>query len=228
MIKRPISFVVLCIAAGCAADNAMFDSFQDAPTDTTSPVTDGTTETEVDSGSSDTAPEVPDAAYYSLALEFTLGDGTVDAAGLWQLETARLSIGLWSAERALLCTHEVPVLAVTAAPPPEISAPLVGWWRIETDAGVPDTLCPAWPAQAWQIGIGAYDPRLDPMLAERGMLAFDVYGLYLQEAPEGPVYVIGFAATDEMLLGTLDLTVDVPPLADDGYQAESLILMSLE
>jgi hypothetical protein len=104
----------------------------------------------------------------------------------------------------------------------------VAWWLVELGDGVSEEPCSAWPARSWRIGLGAYDVRLDPAMAARDMLGYDVYGLYLQESPSEPIYVIGIAGTAEMLAGTPDLTVEAPPLADGDYNGYSLIALTLQ
>ena len=49
----------------------------------------------------------------------------------------------------------------------------------------------------------------------------------LRDEPDGPVYVVGFAGTNEMVAGEAGLTVDAGPLPDGQYQGESLVLMTL-
>lgn len=225
-MRRHFGWIV-ALLAGCSEASIGNERGDSAPSE---PVTISTAP-DLDSGlgtatPTDSAP--PSAAWYGLDLSFTIAGSTPDVPGEWQPDTATLAIALRSTAEELVCTHEVPIAVVAEEEYPDTAAALVGWWRIGTEDGVPDLPCPEWPARAWQLGLGPYDTRLDPMMAARGSLGFDVYGLYLQEEPDGPVYVVGFAGTNEMLLGEPDLTVEAEPLPDGDYRAESLVLMSLD
>lgn len=226
MGMRLVGFVLLGLGPGCAEYSANSDSAgSDAAPSTPAPIDepDGDSDTAAGSDSG----TLPEAAYYGIDLRFQISGSNENIAGSWQDESTVLSIDQWTAARELLCTQTVPVLAVTEAAYPDIRPDLFGWWRIETAEAVVDPACPSWTAQDWHLGIGPYDPRLDPMLAQRGMLAFDVYALYLQEEPDGLVFVIGYAGTDAMIQGQTGLTVDSSPLPDGSYLAESVVLMSL-
>lgn len=225
MRQRFVGVALVC-SVGCAEYDMNAD-FGTRPS-STSTIEDGAETLTTASPPADTGATFPDTTYYSVDLRFDVAGSGEGLPGVWQVDTARLAVELWSAEPAPVCAHTVPITTVTEVTPPEMEPPLIAWWQLDLEAGVPSDVCPEWPARTWWVGVGPYDTRLDPMLAQRGMLAFDVYGLYLQEDPAGPVYVIGFAGTNDMVLGHPDLTVDVGPLPDGGYQAQSLVLMSLD
>lgn len=225
-----VGFVVAFgLQGGCSADlqnpenapsiETAEDSLNGPPSDTV-----GAT------GSADSGAGYPTTAYYALNLGFELVGGTAEANG--QIQYPVLSVELYSDadEPEVVCRHEVPIVGdVVEQPFPDNTAvPLIVWWQLDLDVGVPDDLCPDWPARTWWIGLGPYDRRLDPMMAERGSLGFDVYGLYLQESLTEGVYIVGMAGTNEMISGATGLTVVDGPLPDGQYQAESLLLMSLD
>jgi hypothetical protein len=222
-----LQFVGIALALGCSEASINRGS-GDAGAPVSASEDDGDATTTASPPAADTGESVPDAAYYAIDLDFDIAGTAEDEPGTWLIDTAKLSIHLWSGEPALVCTQGVPVVAVTEEPPPDtIDVALFAWWRVGLGEGTTEELCPAWPARTWWLGLGPYDTRLDPMLAERGMLAFDVYGLYLRDEAEGPVYVVGFAGTNEMVAGEPGLTVDAGPLPDGQYQGESLVLMTL-
>jgi hypothetical protein len=199
------------VLAGCSEMNAKSES----------PMSTGF-ESDPDTGADtgDTTIDLPDTELFSVNVSFSL------LYGEWAPDPV-LRVDLYSPEVELVCSQVLPVLSITADTPPE-GEPILAWWLIELGDGVPDTDCPDWPARSWHLGLGAYDVRLDPAMAARDMLGYDVYGLYLQEHISEPVYVIGIAGTSEMLAGTPDLTVETPPLADGAYNAFSLLTLTLE
>lgn len=182
-----------------------------------------TTGTPADTGT-DTSSPLPEVEYYAVDLDFDL------AYGAW--ESASLEIGLYTEELTSACVLDVPVLSATPVALPEEEPGIFAWWQVELGEGLASGPCPAWLPRSWGIGLGLYDSRLDPSMAAKGMLGYDVYGLYLQEIPTetsgaSPIYIIGIGGTEEMLSGNLDLTVDLPPLPDARYRASSLLLMDL-
>jgi hypothetical protein len=173
-----------------------------------------------DADSGATLPEDFDTDLFSVNVSFSL------LYGEWAPDPV-LRVDLYTPEVELVCSQVLPIVSITPEVPPE-GEPIVAWWALELGEGVPDLPCTDWPARTWRLGLGAYDLRLDPAMASRDMLGFDVYGLYLQEDPLEPVYVLGIAGTPEMLAGTPDLTVEVPPLADGAYNGFSLVALTLE
>lgn len=204
-----------------------------APSSPDSQPSDGASDSGLDTGAISTAP-IPEATFYGVRLGFeTLAGGIVEG-------TASVEIDLWSdaSPPAVVCRHEAAVLGAAAEDIPvldtlEVDAEtgaggLVGWWRLELDAGVPDAPCPAWAARTLWVGLGPYDPRLNPALDAVGMLGTELFGLYLQEDADGPVYVVGVGGTTEMFVGGYGPDPEAPPPLPDGlYTAESLLLMSL-
>jgi hypothetical protein len=183
-----------------------------------------------DTDSLDSGLLAEEPTWYAIDLAFAI-DSTTAPPGTLVLDTAVLEVSVRARNETPLCTLQVPVIAADAAPPGELPPNLFGWWTLSLEAGDPEdeaTPCPAWPARTWTLGVGAYDPRLDPQVASLGMLGYDLYGLYLQEAADAPLYVIGIAATPAMSSGEQDLTVDAAPLPDEVYAAQSLVLMSLD
>jgi hypothetical protein len=146
-------------------------------------------------------PEERDIELFSVDVSFSL------QSGAWAPEPV-LRADLYSPEVELVCSQRLPVLSITPEPAPD-GEPLVAWWVVELGEGVPDLPCP------------------DPAMAARDMLGYDVYGLYVQEDPLEPVYVVGIAGTPEMLEGKPDLTVESPPLADGAYRGLSLVALTM-
>jgi hypothetical protein len=196
--------------AGCA-ENA-FDLRENGSSKTSDLETDTSTPTEP-------PPEERDIELFSVDVSFAL------QSGAWAPEPV-LRADLYSPEVELVCSQRLPVLSITPEPAPD-GEPLVAWWVVELGEGVPDLPCPEWPARSWRLGLGPYDVRLDPAMAARDMLGYDVYGLYVQEDPLEPVYVVGIAGTPEMLEGKPDLTVESPPLADGAYRGLSLVALTM-
>jgi hypothetical protein len=212
---------------GACAEYSADEAPQAGSGDAASPADTSSDATETAPSSPDSGALIPEAAYYALDLRFAIRGGTEEAGGTWQADAAALSVELWSEAPEPICRHSVPIVAATEEAPPETGPALLAWWRLDLDPGLPVDGCPDFGARTWWIGVGPYDDRLDPMLAERGMLAFDVYGLYLREEADGPLFIVGYAGTNEMVLGEQDLTVEEAPLPDGGYQGQSLVLMSL-
>lgn len=202
---------LLWLAAGCASSDPSSASDAASPggsDSATSPDPEDPSNPPTDSGS-----WIDAAAYHAIDLDFRISGTTLEAPGTWQTDTSVLEVRLWSRAHTVVCSLQVPVLSVAPAPLPDLDPAPLAWWQVELDAGVPRSGdgCPGWPARSWSLGVGPYDPQLDPMLAARGMLGFDVYALYLQEGPEAPIYLVGYAGTLPMVQGELGLAVDVPP-----------------
>lgn len=214
---------VALLAAACAGrpmsgDSTKASNADASGTNTTSDGTDTSASPPADSGF-----EIPVTPFYSVSASFEV------VGGAWVPDAATLSAELWSAEVEAVCGLAVPILDAVPEAPPQVGeddVPLDGWWRLTLDAGIPDAPCADWPARVSWIGVGPYDARLDPAMNARGMLGFDVFGLYLRESQSGPVFVVGIAGTEEMLTGAQDLVGY--GLIDGVYQAQSLVLMPFE
>lgn len=215
-----VPVLALCACGGSpdAGDTNATTASDAAPPNSTSGMTDSSA-----SPPGDTGAYIPDTPYYSLSVSFAV------AAGEWVPASASLAAELWSSEIDPVCGLAVPILDAVPEDPPTVGVdevPLDGWWRLTLDAGEPDGPCADWPARVNWIGVGPYDPRLDPAMNARGMLGYDVFGLYLRESQSGPVFIVGIAGTEEMLTGSQDLTGY--GLIDGDYQAQSLVLMRFE
>jgi hypothetical protein len=208
--------VPFALLAGCAAEFEMAGAAPSADGGTPTTATDTSAEpppTDTDDGLAE--PPVWWSLDGSLAL---MGQGIEPLY-------STLSVHLWSANLDLLCTLEVPVEGALSLTPPDTTAELVTWWSVDHGPGDSATDCGTWDAGTLSLGLGTYDTRLDPALDARELLGQDVFGLYLQLAPEEPVYVVGIAGTSDLLTGVT--STDVQPLPDDQYQLESLLVLAL-
>ncbi|MFT4623526.1 MAG: hypothetical protein ACI8PZ_002182, partial [Myxococcota bacterium] len=101
-----------------------------------------------------------------------------------------------------------------AAPAPDPDVDMFGWWNISL---ADPTDCTAQPLQTTlALGIGAYDPLLDPAVGRLGIDPATLNGLYAQLTPGGPLYVFGLAGTTEQYEGSTDAVSESPP-ADGQY-----------
>lgn len=203
---------------GCSAESA-FKLNGGAPSDTIA--SDSTAEppsaTSIDTGDALYEPPV----WWSL-------DGTlVITAGEVDVPASAFEVRLWSADVALLCSLDVPLLAATAEPVPETDPPPYSWWSVDYDDGLSTPACGTWDAGSLALGFGAYDPQLDPALQGHPGLAQALpYALYVQTSIDEPIYVVGVAGTTAQLDGD-DGALTSGPLPDETYQLRSLVVLDL-
>ena len=213
--------------AGCAEYSASGDRSDEDPS--------GATSTSADTGdggspSSTDSETYPTPAWWSVELAFeVLAGEIVGKAG------PVVTVDLWTDGEPPepLCRQTAPVVSAEAQLPPALpqfedgDVGLASWWRLDLDAGPGDVGCPAFEARTVWFGLGPYDARLDPAAAAAGLLGTPLYGLYLSEAMDGPVYVVGVAGTAEMYAGGYAPDPEATPVPDGLYTAESLILLAL-
>jgi hypothetical protein len=133
------------------------------------------------------------------------------------LATSAIELSGLDLDTTLLCTVESPPASFTPASP--VPPGLVTWW----DVGVPvDPGC-GLPAVV-RLGLGPYDPLLDPA-ADAAGVAGTPYGLYtLSDADD--LWVFGVAGTSANFDG-VEAPVAAPPLPDGFYRVQSLVLLPL-
>jgi hypothetical protein len=217
----PLSALILvagCASAGRSGGSDAVGTFTDATSDTDAGP--------IDSGYGTSTPPPPaDADWYAIDAHLSLLAGEIVLGPPTSLQVTLLDAAL-----ELVCVHDIEIEAATLATPPPGEPDEVGWWELALLDGVPDRAdCPAFGARALRLGVGPYDPRLDPALADQQTpgdpTPYDdaLYGLYLQEADGGPLYVVGVVTMPGLLQRDL---VSTPPLADGTYEAHSLLLLS--
>ncbi|MEQ1570195.1 MAG: hypothetical protein ABMA64_31465 [Myxococcota bacterium] len=207
------SLLLVAVVAGCSSGRSASTgpaSYPGSDTDTTAPTSD-TSDTGVD--------PTPPAAYYHFELAFELSN-----EGEW-VGPAAIEVEILAPDASSTCTFPVDVLSATAVPAPADEPAIFGWWVVDLAPADKIDGCPEWDGRRWWVGVGAYDTRLDPALAAAGLAGREVYGLYLSEDPSDRVFVLGYAATAEMIAGT-DTPVDAPPLPAAEYVSRSLISMT--
>jgi hypothetical protein len=218
---RTLPLLALALV-GCSS--AGFDSNDGTVASGDAPSTTGGSPS--DSGSpTPTAPSAADADWYGIDAHLDLvGGELVLGRPTW------FRVTLLDASLAVVCHHEVEISAATSEAPLAEGPAELGWWALELLDGVPDGEdCPAWAARELRLGVGPYDPRLDPALAAQqttGQPPYGddaLYGLYVQEFEGGPLYVVGVVTIPGLVEGDL---VSAPPLPDGNYEAHSLLLLS--
>lgn len=155
-------------------------------------------------------------------------DGTLAVtAGEIDLAASSFEVRLWSADVALLCTLDMPLLAATSEPLPDTEPPPYAWWSVDYAEGVSTPDCGTWDAGSLALGFGPYDPQLDPaLLGHPGLDQAEPYALYLQASIDEPVYVVGVAGSAAQLAGDASPEA-MAPLPDDTYQLRSLVVLDL-
>jgi len=190
--------VALALAGGasCAAKGDSFDAAT------------GLTNSPTDTGLVTTIPKGTEPTGYALGGELLIDP--IDG------DQAHLEITTFAPDDAR-CTE--PLLAeLTPASPPD-GEPILAWWAVTLDTRA--SLCNLPDDLLSEIGIGAWDARLDVALAQQGF-EHAAFGLYLRPAAGGPVWVMGLAGTEDQLAG--DEEVDAAaPLADGVYTIASLV-----
>ena len=123
-----------------------------------------------------------------------------------------------------LCVAEHAVTDALSVPmDPEID--LYGWWQITMDESADCTEFGG--PSSFALGIGAYDPLLDPAAASAGIVGNSVYGMYVQVHPDSPILVLGVAGTADNLAGQV-APITAGPLPDGSYTLQSLYLLPLD
>ena len=102
---------------------------------------------------------------------------------------------------------------------------LVAWWQLTLDQSedCPDYVSP----ETFKLGIGPYDPLLDPAAASAGIDGQNVYGLYLQLDEDTPLLVFGVSGTSDNFSGLVAPSAEAP-LPDGLYSLHTLYLLPLE
>ena len=145
-----------------------------------------------------------------------LADGEVEP----DLSTVDLSFV--SETQTTLCSETLQVVTGTAEVLNDATVPVYGWWSIITDPSTCGTDLPL----GLKIGIGAWDPQLEPAAIAANLYGGSLYGLYTQADPTDPVFVYGAAGTSAQFSGN-EPPVSYGPLPDGTYQLRSLYLLPL-
>ncbi|HHO53418.1 MAG TPA: hypothetical protein ENK18_21745 [Deltaproteobacteria bacterium] len=182
----------------------------------------------LDAGTYTNTPSPP-ATYAPITFWSLHGQATVIGEAL-DPAALSLEIRLWTEDLTSPCSLPLPIDTkdlIELAPFPETSANLIGWWSIDHgESTSADPGCAGWPAGTLELGVGSYDPRLDPAMEARNWLDVDVYGLYLRTAPASPVYLVGVVGTLALFEGD-EPTVSAAPLPDETYDLETLVVLDL-
>jgi hypothetical protein len=192
----------LLVFTACAASNDL--GGKSADTASQGPGGSGGTGTQTHTG---TTPQT-DPQFFSIDGLLAVRDGNVDAA------ISGLTFAYAVDEDTILCTASYPI---ESSVPPAVTDPDVdvfGWWTLTLGAGsdcqtieAPETLT---------LGIGPYDPLLDPAADRQGYDPATIYGLYMTADEPFPVVVFGGAGTNEQLAGEVPLQ-ETAPLEDNNY-----------
>lgn len=211
---------ILCLLAACGAGDS-FDADSAGSVDATTSHTE-----DVDTAGGPTSPPDEGAAdWYALDAQLEVVAGEIVLGGATALRAT-----LHDALLSEVCTHDVPIESVRAVPPLDGEPADLGWWELTLLDGTPDaTPCAEFSARELRLGVGPYDPRLDPALAaqqapgEPDPYGDALYGLYVQEYDDGPLWVLGVVTMPGLRPADL---VSEPPLPDGTYEAHSLLLLA--
>jgi len=168
----------------------------------------------------DTAASATDFSTGTASTQTEANDGT-ELAQYWDLQgtiwhtgvapdpkQSELVMTLFSAKPELeaLCTDSSTFTSTDAS---KARTPkwMTYWWDIEW----PPSVCGGIPTR-FTLGIGPYDPQLDPALAARGLSSKGLDSAYLQVTDDGPLYVFGVVSRTE--------PVSKPP-TDSGDSGDS-------
>ena len=210
--------VVFWAIYGCSAESNLDASFADTAR--------GNSSNDTDSSLTDTSViTTVDASHYAIS-------GVLDVvAGDLVLPTTLLNFAYSNPDLELqadpLCAADH-ALDAAAQEVGDFDVDLFGWWQVTTPSSI-DCAAAQYPAPlSFKIGIGPYDPLLDPAAFTAGIDGASVYGLYLQlDEPERPLLVFGLAGTPENYAG-IEVPVGAAPLPDGVYSLQTLHLLPLE
>ncbi len=196
-----VSLATLALAA-CSGDiNSPSATGADAPSEEAT-----RDSTPTDSGAADTEPP----AWLRVEATLAIAAGTPDP-----LASALALVGL-DVEELEVCALNTPLAFAVVDPAPP---GLLAWWDVSLTN---DPSCPL--PNPVRLGIGSYDPVLDPAAAAAG-LGGTLYGLYTA-SPAAELWIFGVAGTPENFDG-VTAPVTVPPLPDGSWRLESLVLLPL-
>jgi hypothetical protein len=161
------------------------------------------------------------SAWFALDGSLQLTDGEVDP------ELSALSVRFFEDSPPSLdlplCASALAGLSTTSAPSPDPDVELATWWTLQAEGALD---CPgqAFPSEV-AVGIGPYDPLLDPAASRAGLETGTLNGLYAQVSPGSPLYIFGVIGTLEQFGGTLDAST--APLPDGSYELLTLHLLPM-
>ena len=160
------------------------------------------------------------AAFFSVDGTLAVLNGDVEAAN------SHITIGLWNANAEPLCastststTLVSNVLGGTTLPTDDPTLPLWSLWTLSLQLD----LCDMAPS-TFDLGIGAYDPLLNPAVDSLGLSGENLYGLYLSMPNDDTTYVFGLAGTSDQFSGAVP-PVTEGPLPDGAYVLDGLHLI---
>ncbi len=202
---RSALLVVLAACSGSGADRKDGSNTSDA-TNTAPTETDAS----LDSGSSDTRAIEP--VWWSLQGALAVEGGIVDPA------LSVVEIALLDADESVVCVLSGAPLSVTDAPLPDPG--LLTWWTLAPP--VPYDACAAF--EPFVIGVGPYDPLLDPGASAAAIDATNLNGLYTLSGDT--LWVFGVAGAPAQFESETPALMELP-LPDGELKLASLYLLPL-
>ncbi len=172
--------------------------------------------------SNDTESGIERATWFSLGGTLDLGDGGDRADG------AELSVHFFPEDVTsldlALCSSSVVEPELVVAPSPDPDVEMAVWWEFPAPS-LPDCPSAAWP-EGLAMGIGPYDPLLDPAAARLGLDTSALNGLYAQVGVGGPLYIFGLVGTASQFDASGEAVV--APLPDGLYELLTLHLLPID
>ena len=160
------------------------------------------------------------AAFFSVDGTLSVLNGDVEAAN------SLIKIGLWNANAEQLCasttssdTSVSNVLGGTTLPTDDPALPLWSLWSLSLQLDLCDTA-----PRTFDLGIGVYDPLLNPAVDSMGLSGENVYGLYLSMPNDDDTYVFGLAGTSDQFSGAVPPATE-GPLPDGVYLLDGIHLI---
>ncbi|NCG18170.1 MAG: hypothetical protein GWP91_04050 [Rhodobacterales bacterium] len=160
------------------------------------------------------------AAFFSVDGTLSILNGDVEAAN------SLINIGLWNANAEQLCasttssdTSVSNVLGGTTLPTEDPALPLWSLWSLSLQLDLCDTA-----PRTFDLGIGVYDPLLNPAVDSMGLSGENVYGLYLSMPNDDETYVFGLAGTSDQFSGAVPPATE-GPLPDGVYLLDGIYLI---
>ncbi len=227
-MTRAFTIPLLLSAAllgACRGEYAL-DPGQDLPADQLDDTGPGGTDTD-DTDPDDSGESAP--TWWALSGQLDIIDGQVSKAGS---ELVLSIVGDDLIEDPALCESAPEILSAMPAVADD-DLEIWGWWTVTfADEGFPDCAPQSFVSthQTLTVGIGQLDPLLNPALDADGLdytvAAQTVYGLYVQEHADGPVFIFGISGTQQNFSGDAG-TVTAGPLPDGQYTLKTLHLLPL-
>lgn len=206
IVALPGLVAALGLGAGCGSTKMGISHSPEA--DTASPTT----------SPSPTAPVDSDTASSPAPVWWVVDGVLAVAAGEVDLESTSFTVTLTSRDATPICSTARSVASAEVLD--GALDELHGLWSVVLTEGEG---CTEPVPAVFEVGIGAYDPQLDPALAPSGLDGAALFGLYVR-TDGGPLYVFGIAGTADQLAGTVP---EAPPLPDGFYTLDGLYVLPL-